>query len=179
MGLQLQIDAAGCRGALVQYEPGPLPSLDTVGRWVVTLLLPGATWMAIRVPRAGFAVLAVLLLITLVLVFARDGGLEEWLVWEGAERPVTRHFEVRNGVLTVTGPRGRQTAPLADARITRFEDGLQVNPALGRAVQLTWSDATPADIDRLAALLETETQHRLDERGTRRDIPEDLEGLRR
>lgn len=176
MGLELQVDAAGCRGRVVQDEPGRLPSNGTMLRWFLTLACPAMAVWSIRAPRQAFPFLALLLLITLIVQYARgDAG---WFDWEWELYPVARTFEVTNGILTVRGPDGVYTAPLAQARVTRFEDGVQVNPALGAPVQLTWSRATADDVARLATLLETASAHRLDERGTRRDVPDHLEGLR-
>jgi hypothetical protein len=176
MGLELQVDAGGCHGRVIQDEPGRLPSNGTMVRWFLTLACPTALLLGTRAPRQAFPVLAGLLVVTVIAHAIRgEGG---WFDWEWELNSVARRFEVANGILTVRGPDGVYTAPLAQARVTRFEDGVQVNPALGAPVQLTWSGATAHDVARLATLLETASAHRLDERGTRRDVPDDLEGLR-
>ncbi len=177
MSLELEVDAGGCRGRFVHHQPGSLPSLGTLARWGLTVAIPASLFFATRAPRQGFLTVAVLVFVAIVVAYSSQRGLGEWFRWESEHHAVPYAFEVRAGVLSVRSTEGTRTAPLADARVTRFADGVQVNPALGKPIQLTWAGATTNDVDRLATLLEAASARRLSERGSRDDIPEHLRDL--
>lgn len=187
MALDIRYDADGCEGVLVREETLDVPSTPTLLAWGIL---------------GGFALVLATLVANAPIVADSVGGLTAWVVGaaaaaafagtvvsitggaegplgvEWATRTVRERFRVRQGVLTIRGDEGEQSAPLAGATIRAFEDGVWVNPALARPIRLAWDGASTADVAQLAEVLERAARGSMQARGTRHDVPEDLARLR-